>query len=92
MTNVQRIHEQHKLNAKPTYHIIHGYDNKKKEWKFTGYRCNSCEQTLRTEYVATKHVCNPSKARKFKNDDFLTEAKIKDNMGKIWKPFTTTNL
>lgn len=83
--NVQKIYETHKLDNKPTYHVISGFDRKTKEWKFLGYRCNCCEQTLRTEYLATKHKCLPTKV-KTKNETFLDTNKIKTVSGQLWKP------
>ena len=82
--NVQRIYEQHKLESKPTYHVISGYDTKTKQWKFTGYRCNLCEQTLRTQYVANKHQCMPSKTKR-DPDKYLEEAKVITTKGTLWK-------
>lgn len=85
--NVQRIYEQHKLEAKPTYHVMSGYDSKTKQWKFSGYRCNHCDQTLRTAYVATKHNCLPSKLKR-DPDSYLEETTIKTVNGTPWKKIT----
>lgn len=83
--NVQKIYETHKLEQKPTYYVVSTYDRKAKQWKFNGYRCNCCEQTLRTEYLATKHKCLPAKV-KTKNETFLETNKIKTVTGQRWKP------
>jgi hypothetical protein len=82
--NVQRIYEQHKLEAKPEYHVISGFDIRVKQWKFMGYRCNICEQTLKTPYVATKHQCLSAKLKK-DPESYLDEVKVITTEGKPWK-------
>lgn len=82
---IEKLYLQHKLDKKPSYHVLTGFDRKTKEWKFLGYRCNSCEQTLRTEYLANKHRCVPSKSRK-REDSFLETNEIKTVNRETWKP------
>lgn len=83
-----RIHilfEQNRLNSRPEMRVALGYDMKKSEWKFLGWVCPTCQQGLKTEYVAKKHRCSPQKLRRGSSDDFLDNAEIKTLSGQPFK-------
>ena len=67
---LDNLYTNHRLKVRPELHVMLGYDKTVKTWKFLGYSCPICLQSLKTVYVATKHKCTPTKMRNHqrKND------------------------
>ena len=63
-TVLKKIMEQHSIPEREHMRVVCRKDMKNKTWVFAGYTCSRCEKTLKTQYVATKHVCVPGMARK----------------------------
>lgn len=80
---LQQIRENHSLERYEHMRVVSRFDRKERKWSFLGYICSKCEQTLRTEYLAKKHICQPAMARKCLREE-ITE-NIKTVSGKPFK-------
>lgn len=72
---LQEIVEKHRLERYKHMRVVSKYDSKVKSWVFMGYACSKCEQTLRTEYLAKKHICTPSLARRCLREEITENIK-----------------
>lgn len=63
--------------------VVCKIDYKTKKWVFAGYTCSRCEKTLKTKYVATKHVCQTADVRRFVRDTVPNN--VKTVSGKPYK-------
>lgn len=61
---LHEIFEKHSLPNHKHMRVVARYGVTLKKWTFMGYACSKCEKTVKTEYVAKKHLCMPSLARK----------------------------
>lgn len=82
----KHIIEQNKIKDRDDLHVTLGFDKKVQTWKFTGYLCSKCNNQLRTQYVATKHVCQPQRLRQLEIRKNIVEPEnIKTVSGRPYK-------
>lgn len=88
-----KIHDIVIENAIPNrknLNVSMGFDRKNKIWRFIGYSCGKCGQSLKTVYVAKKHVCQATVLRRQLRND-MEELNIKTVDGRVWKSIVLDN-
>lgn len=82
----KQIIEQNKIKDRSDLRVTLGYDRKIQIWKFVGYVCHNCNNMLKTQYTATKHVCQPQVLRHIQNRQNMVEPEnIKTVSGRPYK-------
>lgn len=71
------------------FHSTFTYDNQKKEWNFSGYRCVHCEKTFKTSSIQNKHLntCKGLSRKKVKEEEVAPI--VLNKMGQEWQPLET---
>ena len=78
------LHKEHYklVEDKPNMYLNHQYHPQTKDWKFMGYRCDECDQSLRQVTNILKHntlckVLNPKKQKQYgKKKTKLTDTDV----------------
>lgn len=81
------LHNKHSVVPEHTnIHLRYQYLNMTKQWKFVGYRCSACDQSLKHANAATKHnnVCRGLNTVAKRTKPQVT---VITTTGNIWQPF-----
>ena len=81
------LHNKHSVTPEHTnIHLRYQYLNMTKQWKFIGYRCSACDQSLKFANAAIKHnnVCRGLNTVTKRAPATVT---VINSEGNVWRPF-----
>lgn len=81
------LHEKHSIgNEHNNIHLRYQYLTGIKQWKFIGYRCSACDQSLKFANAAMKHGGN---CRELNKEYQRNKPKVTviTTEGNLWQPF-----
>ena len=81
------LHEiNNKYPDKKDIHQSYGYDTKKNEWVFKGYKCSKCNRLFKRPGFIDDHELKCEPDRKLVDKQVKIEAEIRRLDGGIWTP------